>query len=62
MNVRSVNERLLRGEVAVPGVFPHLDALAASPFVFRFDFGLAELPEEPGLILVRGPRQYGKST
>jgi predicted AAA+ superfamily ATPase len=26
------------------------------------DFGLEELPEQPGLIVVRGPRQYGKST
>ena len=29
---------------------------------FFFEFGLQELPREPGLILVRGPRQYGKST
>jgi len=36
--------------------------LKEAPFVFKFDFGLEELPEEPGIILVRGPRQYGKST
>ena len=28
----------------------------------RFSFGLDELPEQPGLVIVRGPRQYGKST
>jgi predicted AAA+ superfamily ATPase len=27
-----------------------------------WDFGLAELPREPGIIVIRGPRQYGKST
>lgn len=62
MDVRQVNERLLQGEVSIAGLFPHLDALEQSPFVFRFDFGLDALPEEPGVILVRGPRQYGKST
>lgn len=30
--------------------------------VFRPDFGLDELPEEPGVLLIRRPRQYGKST
>ena len=34
----------------------------ARPRTFRFSFGLDELPQEPGVILVRGPRQYGKST
>jgi len=29
---------------------------------FRFNFGLDELPVEPEIILIRGPRQYGKST
>lgn len=29
---------------------------------FRFEFELDELPTEPGLIIIRGPRQYGKST
>jgi predicted AAA+ superfamily ATPase len=31
-------------------------------YVFEMDFGLDALPDEPGLIVVRGPRQYGKST
>ena len=41
---------------------PHLEGVARSSFVFRHSFGLDVLPEEPGLILVRGARQYGKST
>lgn len=30
--------------------------------VFRLEFGLDEIPTEPGVILIRGARQYGKST
>ncbi len=62
MNVRAVNQALLSGEVDQPGVFPHLDSLRFSPTVFTFDFGLAEIPREPGMIFIRGARQYGKST
>jgi predicted AAA+ superfamily ATPase len=29
---------------------------------FRFEFRLNEFPTELGLIIIRGPRQYGKST
>jgi predicted AAA+ superfamily ATPase len=50
------------GNIAAAGLFPHLDALQRSPVVFRPDFGLDALPDEPGVLLVRGPRQYGKST
>jgi predicted AAA+ superfamily ATPase len=32
------------------------------PCTFRYSFGLDELPAEPGIILIRGPRQFGKST
>lgn len=62
VNVRHINELLHQGRIDEKGLFPHLETLTLSPFVFRVDFGLEELPEEPGLILVRGPRQYGKST
>ncbi|MBD3335424.1 MAG: AAA family ATPase [Candidatus Eisenbacteria bacterium] len=62
MDVKQANEHLLHGRLDVPGLFPHLEDLAAAPFVFEVDFGLPELPTEAGLILVRGPRQYGKST
>jgi predicted AAA+ superfamily ATPase len=62
VNVSEINECLLRGEIAAPGLFPHLENLERGALVFRPDFGLDELPEAPGLLLVRGPRQYGKST
>ncbi len=62
MNLFEVNQELVRGEITKPGVFPKLDDLAESPFVFNADFGLNTLPVEAGLIMVRGARQYGKST
>lgn len=62
MDVRDRNEALLRGVVEAPGVLPSLERLRAMPHVFRFEFGLDELPEEPGVLLIRGARQYGKST
>lgn len=43
-------------------MLPHLDNLKTIPFVFKQDFGLTTLPQEPGIMLIRGPRQYGKST
>jgi predicted AAA+ superfamily ATPase len=62
MNPETINQRLSAGEVDKAGVFPHLDQLQENPFVFQIDFGLQQLPTEPGIITVRGARQYGKST
>lgn len=62
VNVEQVNACLLSGRLEVAGLFPRLEALAEAPAVFRWEFGLDELPEEPGVILIRGARQYGKST
>jgi predicted AAA+ superfamily ATPase len=62
MNVRLRNEALARGEVVAPGLFPHLDRLARGGIQFRIDFGLEHLPQAGGVLVVRGPRQYGKST
>lgn len=59
---REINDALLRGEVEREGLLPHLDLLREASFIFQPQFGLDELPREPGLILVRGPRQFGKST
>ena len=36
--------------------------MAPASGFFDWDFGLAELPREPGIVVIRGPRQYGKST
>jgi hypothetical protein len=62
VNVDQVNAALLAGDIDRPGVFPRLDALRSSPAVFRVEFGLDRLPEVPGVIAIRGARQYGKST
>lgn len=42
--------------------FPHLEQLASQGLVFEVDFGLPVLPTAPGVLSIRGPRQYGKST
>lgn len=62
MDNSNINQHLTIGEWDAPGVLPHLESLKTLSFVFEPDFGLTELPLEPGIILIRGPRQYGKST
>lgn len=62
MDIEIINHHLAQGNIEQPGIFPHLDSLKEAPFVFNVDFGLKELPMEPGILLVRGARQYGKST
>ena len=62
MNTFEVNQLLGQGDAIKGGVLPKLDELAGEPFVFKLHFGLDELPAEAGVILVRGARQYGKST
>ena len=62
MNVSEINQSLAAGKTDRPGLFPHLDALAANAYIFPVDFGLGSLPVEPGVLLIRGARQFGKST
>ena len=62
MDMREVNTALIAGDYSHPGVLPKLDELREQPFVMHANFGLDDLPAEPGLLLVRGARQYGKST
>lgn len=62
MDITQINTLLHQGITTAPGLLPHVESLQDSPFIFNFDFGLNQLPEEPGLLLIRGPRQYGKST
>lgn len=62
MDNHTINTVLARGEIDQPHVFPHLDWLKESPYIFDMDFGLKSLPIEPGILLIRGARQYGKST
>ena len=62
MNTHDINVALSSGDVESPGILPKLEELAEQPFVLQTSFGLDRLPESPGVILVRGARQYGKST
>jgi len=62
MNNIEINTALSAGDVESPGVLPKLDELREQPFALRMEFGLPTLPEDPGVLLVRGARQYGKST
>lgn len=62
MDTFQINRALAAGEVDEPGVLPKLEELSEERFVFRMDFGLARLPTETGVIIIRGARQYGKST
>lgn len=62
MNVNDVNKLLLTGEIDRKRVFPHLDSLKRAPVVFDTGIGLPNLPEKPGILMIRGARQYGKST
>ena len=62
MNVRQINIGLSKGQIDQQGVFPHLDELHRLPITFKIDFGLNKLPKLPGVLCVRGARQFGKST
>ncbi len=62
MDILELNNALAMGNIDQKGLFPHLDQLANTAYVFDIDFGLKVLPTEPGILLIRGARQYGKST
>lgn len=62
MDFHTLNQLLSDGKVDEPGLFPRLEQLKNAPYQFEVDFGLNKLPEEGGILLVRGARQYGKST
>ncbi len=61
MNVIEINKQLSIGGFD-ERLFPHIEDLKTVPYVFKIDFGLDVLPMEPGIVLIRGARQYGKST
>jgi len=62
MDNKEINSYLSQGIIDNPALFPNLTKLKSAPFLFKIDFGLEELPTEPGILLIRGARQYGKST
>jgi len=62
MDVKTINHLLAEGNIDRDDMWPRIIEMKSKAHQFRFEFGLDELPKEPGLIIVRGPRQYGKST
>lgn len=62
MDIQTLNKLLAEGTLDKPGQFPHVEQLKDAPFQFQIDFGLKKLPMEGGILLIRGARQYGKST
>lgn len=62
MEIHILNRFLAEGKITEPGQFPHLEQLEEAPYRFEVNFGLQQLPAEGGILLIRGPRQYGKST
>jgi predicted AAA+ superfamily ATPase len=62
MDINIINNKLALGEIDLPNMLPHVAKLKKSPYVFKIDFGLKKLPLEPGILMIRGARQYGKST
>ena len=62
MDVNTRNHSLSLGQIDREDLWPRITEYQRRPRIFRFAFGLDELPRAPGVILIRGPRQYGKST
>lgn len=62
MNVSQFNALLQGGEIEREDMWPRLAEYESSLNPFFFEIGFRDLPKEPGVILLRGPRQYGKST
>ena len=61
MDVRTINALLSRGELDHKEMWPHKLEVEAKGIRFRFEFGLDKLPEEPGLILIRGRANTAKA-
>ena len=62
MIIQELNKLLAAGITSEKGQFPHLERLQSASFQFQINFGLKELPTQAGILLIRGARQYGKST
>lgn len=62
MDVKTINRLLAEGNIDCDDMWPRIVEMESKAHQYRFEFGLDELPKESGLIIIRGPRQYGKST
>lgn len=62
MNCDERNRLFSTGPLDRDDLWPKITEYEARHFRFRWEFGLESLPEAPGVITIRGPRQSGKST
>lgn len=62
MNVDERNRLFLTSSLERDDLWPKIKEYEGRRFQFRWEFGLDVLPEQPGVIIIRGPRQSGKST
>lgn len=62
MDVKILNEQLSLGFIDNKHMWPRITEYESRYIQFPFDFGLNKLPLESGILIIRGPRQYGKST
>ncbi len=62
MEFQKLNQKLSRGEINPPELWPRRQKLQSQLLSLPFEFALKTLPLKPGLITIRGARQYGKST
>ena len=62
MDVKTIHHLLAEANIDRDEMWPRIIEMESKTHQIRFEFGLNELPTEPGLIVIRGPRQYGKST
>ena len=62
MDVINRNILFSKGEIDRDDLWPKITEYRDQPCTFCFSFGLDESPREAGIILIRGPRQFGKST
>ena len=56
MDVKTINQLLAEGNMDRDDMWPRIVEMESKAHQFRFEFGLNELPKEPGLIIIRGPR------
>ena len=52
MDIANINQALVHGNIESVGVLPHLDSFKLAAFQFNIDFGLMQLPLEPGLLVL----------
>lgn len=62
MDVKAINSLLADGNIDRDDMWPRIVEMESKACKFRFEFGLDTLPTQPGVIIIRGARQYGKST